>query len=105
MCDAFMIEKAMRYNMKGKKYINALIKYYFTDIRLRNALLDFRQIEKNHNMGNTIFSELLYGGLVFSIAFVVSSSHHRHLSTPPNSLHTPYGPRAYFQQFAQGHHH
>lgn len=98
MCDAFMIEKAMQYK---KKYINALIKYYFTDIRLRNALLDFRQIEKNHNMRNTIFSELLYCGLVFSIAFLVSSSHHRHLSTLPNSLHTPYDPRAYFQQSDQ----
>lgn len=58
LCDAFFVEKALRYNIKGKKYINTLAKYYFTDMGLRNALLDFRQIEQTHIMENIIYNEL-----------------------------------------------
>lgn len=58
MEDAFVLEKAMRYDIKGKKYINTLNKYYFQDIGLRNALLDFRQLEESHIMENIIYNEL-----------------------------------------------
>lgn len=58
MEDAFVLEKALRYDIKGKKYINTLSKYYFQDIGLRNALLDFRQLEENHIMENVIYNEL-----------------------------------------------
>lgn len=69
-CDAFMVEKALRYNIKGKKYINTLAKYYFTDMGLRNAILDFRQIEPTHIMENIIFNELLYRGYTVDVGIV-----------------------------------
>ncbi|MBR1598220.1 MAG: ATP-binding protein [Lachnospiraceae bacterium] len=58
--DAFMIYKSMRYDVKGRKYIGSPLKYYFSDIGLRNARLNFRQQEENHIMENIIYNELLY---------------------------------------------
>ncbi len=58
--DAFIITKAQRYNVKGRKYIGSPLKYYFTDIGLRNARLGFRQQEENHIMENIIFNELKF---------------------------------------------
>lgn len=60
LCDAFIVNKATRYDIKGRKYINTPQKYYFTDIGLRNARINFRQIEENHTMENIIFNELLF---------------------------------------------
>lgn len=57
--DAFLLNKTYRYDIKGKKYINTPLKYYFTDVGLRNARLNFRQQEENHIMENIIFNELL----------------------------------------------
>ncbi len=57
--DAFIVSKASRYDVKGKKYITTPQKYYFTDIGLRNARLNFRQQEENHIMENIIYNELL----------------------------------------------
>lgn len=59
LCDAFVVSKAVRYDIKGKKYIDTPHKYYFTDVGLRNARINFRQIEENHTMENIIFNELL----------------------------------------------
>jgi uncharacterized protein len=56
--DAFLVEKSIRYNIKGKKYINTLSKFYFSDLGVRNALLNFRQQEENHIMENIIYNEL-----------------------------------------------
>ena len=56
--DAFIINKVLRYDIKGKKYINTPYKYYFADTGLRNARLDFRQYEETHLMENVIFNEL-----------------------------------------------
>ncbi len=56
--DSFLINKAKRYNIKGKKYINSPYKFYFEDIGLRNARLNFRQTEENHIMENIIYNEL-----------------------------------------------
>lgn len=70
LCDAFMVEKALRYNIKGKKYINTLAKYYFTDIGLRNAILAFRQIEPTHIMENIIFNELMCRGFSVDVGIV-----------------------------------
>ena len=70
MRDAFMIEKAIRYNIKGKKYINTLAKYYFTDMGLRNALLDL-----SHIMENIIFNELLYRGYSVDVGVVEVAGH------------------------------
>ena len=56
--DSFLISKAKRYDIKGKKYINSPMKYYFEDIGLRNARLNFRQTEESHVMENIIYNEL-----------------------------------------------
>lgn len=58
LLDAFFISKAERYDIKGKKYIASPFKYYFTDVGLRNAQLNFRQQEENHIMENIIYNEL-----------------------------------------------
>ncbi|MCM1267940.1 MAG: ATP-binding protein [Bacteroidales bacterium] len=58
LADAFLIEKAVRFNVKGKKYIDSPAKYYFEDVGLRNARLNFRQQEENHIMENIIYTEL-----------------------------------------------
>ena len=55
LCDSFLIDSAIRYDVKGKKYIDTPVKYYFTDMGLRNARLNFRQIEESHIMENIIF--------------------------------------------------
>ena len=68
--DAFLIEKAMRYNVKGKKYINSLSKFYFTDTGLRNALTGFRQIEETHLMENVIYNELRIRGYSVDVGIV-----------------------------------
>lgn len=58
--DSFLIYKAERYDVKGRKYIGSPLKYYFSDIGLRNARLNFRQTELNHIMENIIYNELIY---------------------------------------------
>lgn len=60
--DAFIIRKAERYDVKGRKYIGTLSKYYFEDLGIRNALLNFRQQEENHIMENVIYNELCMRG-------------------------------------------
>ena len=70
LCESFMTEKAIRYDIKGKKYINTLSKYYFTDIGVRNAILDFRQQEENHIMENIIFNELKIRGFQVDVGVV-----------------------------------
>lgn len=57
-CDAFLVEQVNRYDVKGKRYIGTPLKYYFSDLGLRNALLNFRQVEKTHLMENLIYNEL-----------------------------------------------
>ena len=70
LIDAFMITKALRYDIKGKKYINTPSKYYFTDIGLRNVRLNFRQQEDNHLMENIIYNELLVRGFNVDVGVV-----------------------------------
>lgn len=68
--DAFIIEKAIRYNIKGKKYINTLPKFYFSDMGVRNAILSFRQQEENHIMENVIYNELRIRGFNVDVGLV-----------------------------------
>ncbi len=68
--DAFLIYKAERYDVKGRKYIGSPLKYYFSDIGLRNARLNFRQQEENHIMENIIFNELIYRGFAVDVGIV-----------------------------------
>ena len=68
--DAFLIHRAMRFDIKGKKYISTPYKYYFSDIGLRNARLNFRQIEETHIMENVIYNELLMRGYNVDVGVV-----------------------------------
>ena len=68
--DSFIVNKSNRYDIKGKKYIQTPQKYYFTDIGLRNARLNFRQQEENHIMENIIYNELLLRGYNVDIGVV-----------------------------------
>ena len=68
--DAFLINKAERYDIKGKKYIATPSKYYFVDLGLRNARLNFRQLEQNHLMENLIYNELLIRGYNVDVGVV-----------------------------------
>ena len=70
MQDAFLIEKTERYDVKGKKYIGSLAKYYFTDIGLRNAILGLRQQEETHIMENIIYNELRRRGCKVDVGMV-----------------------------------
>lgn len=69
--DSFLIDSAIRYDIKGKKYINTPSKYYFTDLGLRNTRLNFRQVEETHAMENIIFNELKVRGYNVDVGVVV----------------------------------
>lgn len=70
LMDAFLIQKAERYDIKGKKYITSPFKYYFSDVGLRNARLNFRQQEENHIMENIIYNELVIRGFNVDVGVV-----------------------------------
>lgn len=70
LLDSFLLEKVERYDIKGKKYITTPQKYYFADIGLRNARLNFRQQEENHLMENIIYNELIVRGYNVDIGVV-----------------------------------
>ncbi len=71
LCDSFLVDRAIRYDIKGKKYIDTPSKYYFTDLGLRNARLNFRQIEETHAMENIIFNELKTRGFNVDVGVVI----------------------------------
>jgi predicted AAA+ superfamily ATPase len=68
--DAFILKKAERYDIKGRKYIGAQQKYFFSDVGLRNARLNFRQQEENHIMENIIYNELTARGFSVDVGVV-----------------------------------
>jgi len=68
--DSFLINKSLRYDVKGKKYISTPSKYYFTDLGLRNGRLNFRQQEENHIMENIVYNELLSRGFNVDVGVV-----------------------------------
>ncbi|MBQ7697746.1 MAG: ATP-binding protein [Paludibacteraceae bacterium] len=68
--DAFLLSEVKRYDIRGKQYIGSPYKYYFTDIGLRNALLNFRQYEETHIMENIIYTELLRRGYIVDVGMV-----------------------------------
>ena len=71
LCDSFLIDSAVRYDVKGKKYIDTPMKYYFTDMGLRNARLNFRQLEETHSMENIIFNELKIRGFNVDVGVIM----------------------------------
>ncbi len=68
--EAYLINEAKRYDVKGKKYIDTPLKYYFTDMGLRNSWLNFRQLEENHIMENIIYNELVMRGYSVDVGVV-----------------------------------
>lgn len=73
--NSFLVDKAKRYDVKGKKYLSTPSKYYFTDLGLRNATLNFRQQEENHIMENVIYLELIKRGFAVDVGIVETSKH------------------------------
>lgn len=70
LLESFLVNKAIRYDIKGKKYIYTLSKYYFSDIGLRNAILNMRQQEESHIMENIIYNELITRGYNVDVGMV-----------------------------------
>ncbi len=71
LTEAFLLNPTNRYDVKGKKYINTPLKYYFTDLGLRNAILNFRQYEETHLMENAIFNEICLRGWNADVGVVI----------------------------------
>lgn len=70
ICDSFLMEKASRFDIKGKRYIDSPYKYYFSDCGLRNARLNFRQVEYTHLMENVVYNELIARGFSVDVGVV-----------------------------------
>lgn len=70
LTDAFLVSKAVRFDIKGKRYIGSPAKFYFEDVGLRNARLNFRQIEENHIMENIIYNELRIRGFHVDVGVI-----------------------------------
>ena len=70
LCDAFLVEKSTRYDLKGKRYINSPFKYYFMDLGLRNARINFRQYERSHLMENAVYNEMRARGFGVDVGAV-----------------------------------
>lgn len=70
LCDAFLVERATRYDIKGKHYVNSPYKFYFTDLGLRNARINFRQFEKSHLMENLVYNEMRVRGYNVDVGVV-----------------------------------
>lgn len=68
--ESFLIEKAVRYDVKGRKYIGTPAKYYYTDLGLRNARLGFRQLEETHIMENVLYNDLIRRGMNVDVGVV-----------------------------------
>lgn len=73
LCDSFLVDSAMRYDIKGRKYIDTPLKYYFADMGLRNARLNFRQLEETHAMENIIFNELKIRGFNVDVGIITAN--------------------------------
>ena len=74
LCDAFLVEKSTRYDLKGKRYINSPFKYYFMDLGLRNARINFRQYERSHLMENAVYNEMRARGFSVDVGAVPTLS-------------------------------
>ena len=70
LCDSFLVETSTRYDIKGKRYINSPYKYYFMDLGLRNARINFRQSERSHLMENMVYNELRIRGFNVDVGVV-----------------------------------
>ena len=71
LCDAFLLHKVQRYDIKGKRYLKSLNKYYVTDLGIRNSRLNFRQLEITHSIENLVYLELIRRGYIVDIEKIV----------------------------------
>lgn len=95
--DAFIVEKALRYDVKGRKYIGSPQKFYFSDLGLRNARLNFRQQEESHLMENAIYNELLFRGYNVDVGVVELREGSRHISSEVDFVCNQGSKRYYIQ--------
>ena len=95
--DAFVVKKAFRYDVNGRKYIGTPQKYYFTDLGLRNARLNFRQQEETYLTENAIFNELLYRGYNVDIGVVEIRENGKRLQTEVDFICNKGNNRFYIQ--------
>lgn len=102
--EAYLINKANRYDIKGRKYISANLKYYFTDIGLRNARLNFRQQEPTHIMENIVYNELLTRGYSVDVGIVEVNQKNKEGKSIRNQLEVDFvtnlGSQRYYVQVA-----
>lgn len=95
--DAFIIKKALRYDVKGRKYINTPQKYYYSDLGLRNARLNFRQQEESHLMENAIYNELIMRGFNVDVGVVEVREGFKRIQTEVDFVCNLGGRRYYIQ--------
>ena len=104
LMDAFLVSKAVRYDIKGRKYIGSPAKFYFEDIGLRNARLNFRQMEENHIMENIIYNELRIRGYRVDVGLVKQFGKNRENKTTKKQLEVDFvatrGSEKYYIQSA-----
>lgn len=104
LLDSFLLSKAERYDIKGKRYITTPSKYYFVDVGLRNARLNFRQQEYDHLMENLIYNELLYRGYNVDVGVVEIFEHNKENVTIRKQLEIDFvcnqGSKRYYIQSA-----
>lgn len=104
LCDSFLIEKSTRYDIKGKRYINSPYKYYFMDLGLRNARINFRQSEKTHLMENLVYNELRMRGFNVDVGVVPAVTKNKEGKQQRSSLEVDFicnlGSRRYYIQSA-----
>ncbi len=104
LSESFLLNKAIRYDVKGKKYINTLSKYYFSDIGLRNAILDMRQQEETHIMENIIYNELVIRGYRVDVGMVETKRQDKNGKWVRNQLEVDFianmGSKKYYVQSA-----
>ncbi len=102
--DAFVIEEAQRYDIKGRKYIGSPVKYYFSDMGLRNAQIGFRQIEETHIMENVLYTELVSRGYNVDVGVINTSETNAEGGSSRKQLEVDFvcnkGSRRYYVQSA-----
>ncbi len=104
LCDAFIVSRASRYDIKGKRYVDTPQKYYFSDVGLRNARINFRQTEGNHTMENIIYNELISRGFNVDVGIVIVSQKDKNGSLVRKQLEVDFvcnkGSKRYYVQSA-----
>ena len=95
--DAYIIKQAIRYDTKGKKYLNTISKYYFVDLGVRNSLLDFKQFEPVHIAENVIFNELVKRGYRVDVGNVFINKNHKRIMLEVDFIASKFDEKYYIQ--------